>query len=245
MTDFSGQNVIVTGASSGFGEAIALKFAAAGAHVAMIARREEVLRALAQRIENDGGRALVFPCDVGEEAQIRATVKKIDAELGPIHVLVNNAGTNVTNRSIDATTMDDWRVVADVNLVSAYLFTNLLMPQMKERGAGTIINIGSRAANYPSLLSGVAYSSAKLGMHALNRVTNEEGNPHGVRACIINPGVTATPLLDRRPVPPPQEARKLMMQSEDIADTVLYAAGLPLRANAERIDLYPTNTEVG
>ena len=116
---------------------------------------------------------------------------------------------------------------------------------MKARGAGTIINIGSRAANYPSLLSGVAYSSAKLGMQALNRVTNEEGNPHGVRACIINPGVTATPLLDRRPSPPPQEARKLMMQAEDIAATVLYAASLPPRANAERIDLYPTNTEVG
>ena len=244
MSDFSGQNVLVTGSSSGFGEAIALQFAQAGAHVVLLARREEVLRALAQRIEKDGGRALVCPCDVGDEAQIRAAVEKIDAELGPIHVLVNNAGTNVTNRSIDATTSEDWRVVADVNLVSAYLFTNLLMPQMKARGAGTIINIGSRAANYPSLLSGVAYSSAKLGMQALNRVTNEEGNPHGVRACIINPGVTATPLLDRRPSPPPQESRKLMMQAEDIAATVLYAAALPLRANAERIDLYPTNTEV-
>ena len=202
MSDFSGQNVIVTGASSGFGEAIALKFAAAGAHVAMIARREEVLRALAQRIESDGGRALVYPCDVGDEAQIRATVAKIDDELGPIHILVNNAGTNVVNRSIDATTIEDWRVVADVNLVSAYLFTNLLMPQMKARGAGTIINIGSRAANYPSLLSGVAYSSAKLGMHALSRVTNEEGNPHGVRACIINPGVTATPFSTAGPSRP-------------------------------------------
>ena len=144
------------------------------------------------------------PATSAKRPRSRAAVEKIDAELGPIHVLVNNAGTNVTNRSIDATTTEDWRVVADVNLVSAYLFTNLLMPQMKARGAGTIINIRlAAAANYPSLLSGVAYSSAKLGMQALNRVTNEEGNPHGVRACIINPGVTATPLLDRRPSPAP------------------------------------------
>ena len=244
MNNLSGQNVLVTGASSGFGEEIAWQFAQAGAHVALVARREEKLRALADRIAPLGVRALVCPCDVGDEAQIRATVEKIDAELGPIDVLVNNAGMNVPNRHIVDTTTADWKVVVDVNLVSAHLLTNLLLPQMKERGAGTIINIGSRAANFPSLLAGVAYSSAKLGMQALNRITNEEGNPHGVRACIINPGVTATPILDRRPSPPPQEVRHLMMQAEDIAATVLYAARLPLRANADRIDLYPTNTEV-
>ena len=244
MNNLSGQNVIVTGASGGFGEEIALQFAQAGAHLALVARREEMLRALAQRIEPLGVRALVCPCDVGDEAQVRAAVAKIIAELGPIDVLVNNAGTNVPNRSIADTTTTDMQVVINVNLTSAFLFTNLLMPQMQTRGAGTIINIASRAANFPSLLAGVAYSSAKMGMQALNRITNEEGNPHGVRACVINPGVAATPLLDRRPSPPPQELRKLMMQAEDIAATVLYAASLPLRANADRIDLYPTNTEV-
>ena len=244
MNNLSGQNVIVTGASSGFGEEIALQFAQAGAHLALVARREDMLRALAQRIEPLGVRALVCPCDVGDEAQVRAAVAKINAELGPIDVLVNNAGTNVPNRSIADTTTTDMQVVINVNLTSAFLFTNLLMSQMQARGAGTIINIASRAANFPSLLAGVAYSSAKMGMQALNRITNEEGNPHGVRACVINPGVAATPLLDRRPSPPPQDLRKLMMQAEDIAATVLYAASLPLRANADRIDLYPTNTEV-
>ncbi|MDE0183654.1 MAG: SDR family NAD(P)-dependent oxidoreductase [Caldilineaceae bacterium] len=244
MNTLSGKNVLVTGASSGFGEAIALQFSQAGAHVALVARREEMLRALAQRIEPSGVRTLVCPCDVGDEAQVRATVDKIDAEFGPIDVLVNNAGTNVPNRTIVDTTTADFHAVVDVNLVSAFLFTSLLLPQMKERGAGTIINIASRAANFPSLLAGVAYSSAKMAMKALNQITNEEGNPHGVRACVINPGVAATPLLDRRPVPPPQETRHLMMQAEDIAATVLYAASLPQRANADRIDLYATSTEV-
>ncbi len=244
MNSLSGQNVLVTGASSGFGEAIALQFAQAGAHVALVARREAMLRALAERIEPSGVRTLVCPCDVGDESQVRATVDKVDAEFGPIDVLVNNAGTNVPNRTIVDTTTADFQVVVDVNLVSAFLFTSLLLPQMKARGAGTVINIASRAANFPSLLAGIAYSSAKMGMQALNQITNEEGNPHGVRACVINPGVAATPLLDRRPVPPPQETRELMMQAEDIAATVLYAASLPLRANADRIDLYATSTEV-
>ena len=209
MNTLSGKNVLVTGASSGFGEAIALQFSQAGAHVALVARREEMLRALAQRIGPSGVRTLVCPCDVGDEAQVRATVDKIDAEFGPIDVLVNNAGTNVPNRTIVDTTTADFHAVVDVNLVSAFLFTSLLLPQMKERGAGTIINIASRAANFPSLLAGVAYSSAKMAMKALNQITNEEGNPHGVRACVINPGVAATPLLDRRPRSAPRRRRAI------------------------------------
>lgn len=244
MNHLDGQIILISGASSGFGEAIAQQFAQAGADVVLVARREEKLRALAQRIESLGVAALVCPCDVGDDAQVRATVEKAYTELGPIDVLVNNAGMNVLQRSIADTTLADWQRILDVNLTSAYLFTKLVLPQMKARHSGTIINVASRAANYPSMLAGVAYSSAKLGMHALNRLINEEGNPYGVRACVINPGVAATPLLDQRPNPPPLEARKLMMQAEDIAATVVFAASLPPRANADRIDLYPTNTQV-
>ena len=208
---FPDKTVLVTGLQQRLWRGDRATICAGRRTCCVAARREEVLRALAQRIEKDGGRALVCPCDVGDEAQIRAAVEKIDAELGPIHVLVNNAGTNVTNRSIDATTTEDWRVVADVNLVSAYLFTNLLMPQMKARGAGTIINIGSRAANYPSLLSGVAYSSAKLGMQALNRVTNEEGNPARRARLYHKPGRHRYP----PPRPPAQPAPPGSPQADD------------------------------
>lgn len=244
MNSLSNQRILITGASSGFGEAIALHFAQAGAHVALAARREEKLRALADRLEQLGVQTLVCPCDVGDEAQVRATLDKTNAELGPVDVLVNNAGMNLPNRTVADTGADEWRRILDVNLTSAYLFTKLVLPQMKERGRGTIVNVASRAANYPSLLAGVAYSSSKLGMHALNRVTNEEGNPHGVRACVVNPGVAATPLLDQRPSPPPQDARSRMMQAEDIAATVVFAASLPQRANLERIDIYPTDVSV-
>lgn len=238
------KTVLVTGASSGFGEAIALACAAAGADVALLARREEKLQALAARIREQGRRAVVCVCDVGDEAQIRAAVEKVRAELGRIDVLVNNAGMNVAHRSIADTTEEEWRRILDVNLTSAYLFTKLVLPEMKARRDGTIINIASRAANYPSLLAGVAYSSSKLGMHALTRVTNEEGNPYMVRACAINPGVAATPILDLRPSPPPPEVRARMMQAEDIAAAVVFVASLPQRANVERLDLYPTDVAV-
>lgn len=245
MKRLDGKKIVVTGASSGFGEAIALACAQEGADVALVARRVDKLEALANRIRSMGAQAVVRACDVGVQEQIEATVAAARSALGRIDVLVNNAGMNISHRRIDATTEDEWRRIIDVNLTSAYLFTKLVMPEMVERRDGTIVNIGSKAANYPSLLAGVAYSASKLGMHALTRVTNEEGNPHMVRACTINPGVAATPILELRPKPPSAEDRAKMMQAEDVAAAVVFVAGLPQRANVESMDLYPTDVSVG
>ena len=92
----------------------------------------------------------------------------------------------------------------------------------------------------PSLLAGAAYSSSKIGMDALTDVTNEEGNPHNIRACLLCPGVGATPILDKRPVQPTDEARRRMLQEEDLGETVVFVASLPPRVNIERINLKPT-----
>lgn len=245
MNRLENKKIVVTGASSGFGEAIALACAQAGADVALVARRADKLEALANRIRSLGRTAIVCPCDVGEQAEIAETVAALRAGLGRIDVLVNNAGMNISHRRIDATTEDEWRRIIDVNLTSAYLFTKLVLPEMVERRDGTIVNIGSKAANYPSLLAGVAYSASKMGIHALTRVTNEEGNPFMVRACTINPGVAATPILDLRPKPPTAEDRAKMMQAEDVAAAVVFVVGLPQRANVESMDLYPTDVSVG
>lgn len=245
MNRLEGKKIVVTGASSGFGEAIALACAQEGADVALVARRADKLEALANRIRSMGRTAIVCPCDVGVQAEIEATVAAARAGLGRIDVLVNNAGMNVSHRRIDATTTEEWDRIINVNLTSAWLFTKNVLPEMVARRDGTIVNIGSKAANYPSLLAGVAYSASKLGIHALTRVTNEEGNPHMVRACTINPGVAATPILDLRPTPPSAEARAKMMQAEDIAAAVVFVAGLPQRANVESLDLYPTDVSVG
>lgn len=232
--------VLVTGASSGFGRAIALSCAADGAHVALVARRQEALEEVAETIRADGGRAAVCVADVSDEAQILTAVTKAQEALGAIDVLVNNAGTNVVERSIQTTSSDQWRYLLAVNLDSAFIFTKAVLPLMIERKQGTIINVASRAAVYPSLMAGVGYSASKLGMEALTKVTNEEANPHNVRATVLYPGEGATPLLDRRPSPPPDAKRAKMLQPEDLGQTVVFLASLHPRVNIEQLTIYPT-----
>lgn len=236
----AGKNILITGASTGFGRSIALTCAVEGANLALIARSEDKLQEVAELAATEGVNVTFYVADVGIPEQVIAAVEKAQAKLGFINVLVNNAGTNVAERSIQDTSLEQWQLLMDVNVTSAFQFTKLLLPAMIEHKEGTIINISSRAAVTPSLLAGVAYSTSKIGMDALNDVTNEEGNPHNVRACIICPGVGSTPILDRRPAPPSPEKRSRMLQPEDIADTVVMVASLHQRANMKRIEINPT-----
>ena len=244
MGAMDGKTMIVTGASSGFGESIALACAAVGANVSLIARRREMLESVAEaaRALNGGGQALVCPADVSDDGQIFAALEQTRAALGPIDVLVNNAGFNHTERSIADTSAEQWRELMDVNLTSAFVFTKAVLPEMKARGDGLIINLASRAGMYPSLLAGVGYSASKIGMEALNTVTNEEGNPYGVRASLVNPGAGNTPIMERRPVQPSLEAKTKMIQSEDIAATVVFLASLPPRVHIDFLSMMPTKS---
>jgi NADP-dependent 3-hydroxy acid dehydrogenase YdfG len=232
---------LVTGASSGFGRAIAVAFAQAGANVALVGRNTERLQEVADEVNAAGSKAAICAAEIGDEGQIQAAVAQATRELGPIEVLVNNAGMNVPQRSIKDTTPDQWRQLLNVNLTSAFLFTKFLLPGMIERQHGTIINVASRAALHPHLAGGVGYSTSKMGMDSLTQVTNEEANPHNVRACLLCPGVGNTPLLDRRPTPPPVEQRLKMLQPEDVAAVAVLVASLPQRANVELVSMLPTH----
>ena len=242
MRKLEDKTIIVTGASSGFGEAIAIACAAEGAKVSLVARRAEMLEAVAKAARAKGGKALVCPADVSDDDQILAAIEKTRAAFGPIDVLVNNAGTNFAARSIGETSAEQWRELMDINLTSAFVFTRAVLPEMKARGDGLIINLASRAGMFPSLGAGVAYSASKIGMEALNDVTNEEGNAHGVRACLFNPGAGNTPIIDRRPVKFSQEQKMKMIQSEDIAATVVFIASLPPRVNIDLVSMMPTKS---
>ena len=242
MGALDGKTIIITGASSGFGEAIAIACAEAGAKVSLVARRRELLEAVADAARAAGGQALVCPADVADDEQIYAALEKTRAAFGPIDVLVNNAGFNHTERSIADTTAGQWRELMEVNLTSAFVFTKAVLPEMTRRGDGLIINLASRAGMFPSLLAGVGYSASKIGMEALNAVTNEEGNPHGVRACLFNPGAGNTPIIDRRPVKFSAEQKALMIQSEDIAATVVFLASLPPRVHIDVLSMMPTKS---
>ena len=234
------KNIIVTGASSGFGEAIAMACAAEGANVSLVARRQAALEAIAEVIRQKGGRALVCAADVSDETQIHAALAKTHASFGAVDILVNNAGMNIPERSITETSAERWRRLLEVNLTSAFVFTKAVLPEMKERGGGLIVNVASRAAMFPSMRAGVAYSTSKIGMEALNILSNDEGNPFGVRACLFNPGIGNTAIIDNRPREFTQEERMNMIQSEDIADTVVFIASLPPRVNINLISMVPT-----
>lgn len=242
MGALASKTIIVTGASSGFGEAIAFACAAAGANISLIARRKELLESVAETIRAQGGQALVCPADVSDDRQIYAALQRTRAAFGPVDVLVNNAGLNVTERSIADTSPEQWRELMEVNLTSAFVFSKAVLPEMIERGDGLIINLASRAGMYPSLKAGVGYSASKIGMEALNTITNEEGNPHGVRACLFNPGAGNTPIIDRRPVKFSAEQKANMIQSEDIADTVVFLASLPPRVHIDFLSMMPTKS---
>ena len=236
------KTIIVTGASSGFGEAIAIACCGEGANVSLVARRRDLLESVAAKARAQGGQALVCPADVSDDEQIHAVVEQTRAAFGPIDVLVNNAGYNVTERSIADTSAEQWRDLLAVNLTSAFIFTKAVLPEMKARGDGLIINLASRAAMYPSLLAGVGYSTSKIGMEALNIVTNEEGNPQGVRACLFNPGAGNTPIMERRPVVPSAEQKARMIQSEDIAAAVVFLVSLPPRVHIDLLSMMPTKS---
>ena len=242
MGKLQNKTVIVTGASSGFGEAIAIACAAEGANVSLVARRVELLETVAAAARAEGSEALVCPADVSDDAQVHAAVEKTRAAFGPVDVLVNNAGINIPQRSITDTSVEQWRELMDINLTSAFVFTQAVLPEMKARGDGLIINLASRAGMFPSLGAGVAYSTSKIGMEALNDVTNEEGNAHGVRACLFNPGAGNTPIIDRRPVKFSLEQKMKMIQSEDIAATVVFIASLPPRVNIDLVSMLPTKS---
>lgn len=240
MKRLAGKKILITGASSGFGRGIALACAAEGADLALVARDTERLQAVADLARAQGSEVVICPANIADQTQVLAAVAHAKVALGQIDILVNDAGMNVTQRSIKDTSLEQWRQLLDVNLTSAFLFTKAILPDMIARQTGTIINVASRAALHPHLAGGVGYSTSKQGMDALTQVTNEEANPHGVRACLLCPGVGNTPLLDRRPVPPPLEQRAKMLQPEDLGAVVVLIASMPPHVNIELVSMLPT-----
>lgn len=240
MRTLDGKNALVTGASSGFGRAIAAALASAGANVALVGRDTARLAEAEEEVQAAGGQAVICAADLADEAQIDAAIRRTTAQFGFIEILVNNAGMNIAQRSIRDTSSEQWRQLLEVNLTAAFVFTKALLPAMMEHERGTIVNVASRAALRPHLVGGVGYSTSKMGMDALTQITNEEGNPRNVRCCLLCPGIGNTPILDRRPSPPPVEQRKHMLQPEDVAAVVVFAASLPQRVNVNMISLLPT-----
>ncbi len=192
MSDNSmtGQVIVVTGASSGIGRAIAIDLAGRGAHVVATARSTDRLAATVVSITDAGGSAQAIPCDVTSAADVHRLFAEVDRTHGRIDALVNNAGI-VAPASIDEMTTEDWQTVIDVNLTGPFLCTREAFATMKRNGGGRILNIGSISASVPRPNS-ANYAASKAGLVGLTRATAIEGRPHGIAAGCLHPGNVAT-----------------------------------------------------
>lgn len=233
------RTAVVTGAGSGVGRAITLKLAALGWSVALVGRREEPLRETVALTGAAPGTLLVCPTDVGDPAAVTTMGRTVLQNYGGLSVLVNAAGTNTPRRSLAELRPEDYRLLMDTNLNGAYYCVQAFLPAMRQAGSGTIVNIVSDAGLRASAKAGVAYVVSKFGLSGLTQAINAEEREHGIRACAIYPGDIDTAILDRRPVPPPTEARQKMLKPEDVAACVLLAISLPPHAVIEELVVRP------
>ena len=232
------KTAVITGAGSGVGRAVALRFAAEGWRVALVGRRAEPLAdtiALADPGAHE--RLAPFVCDVSAPEAVAAMGTAVVGRFSDVDVLVNAAGINVRQRSFETLSLDDWHAVLSTNLHGAYYCVQAFLPRMRERGTGTIININSDVGKVARDLAGPAYVSSKFALSGLTQQINAEERRHGVRACSICPRDINTPLLDKRPQPPSPDVRARMIQPEDMAACVWLVATLPSRAIVEEISL--------
>jgi len=239
---------LVTGASSGIGEATALALSGAGAAVALAARRKDRLEALAEKINSGGGTALAIETDISDEPQSRALVEQTKDELGGLHVLVNNAGVMLLGPVAGAET-EHWRRMIDVNLLGLLYCTHAALPVMGEGGGGHIVNVSSVAGRQATLGAAV-YNMTKWGVVGFSEALRQEALHGNVRVTCVEPGFVDTELQGHNEHPMVVEATEKMreqigdlLQAEDIANAVLYAVTQPEHVSINEVLVRPTRQQ--
>jgi NADP-dependent 3-hydroxy acid dehydrogenase YdfG len=233
------KNAIVTGAGSGVGRATALALLNENWNVALIGRNVEKLKETASLNKNPSAKTLICECDISDYEEVKRTAESIFSILGEVELLVNAAGTNVPTRSFAEVSIEDYQQIIETNLNGAFYWIKSVLPQMRKRRSGTIINIVSDAGKLANAKAGAGYVASKFGLTGLTQSLNAEERQNGIRACAIFPGDIDTPLLNKRPVPPTDEARKKMLKPEDIAKCVMLCVNLPQNAIVEEILIRP------
>ncbi|RSN66065.1 short-chain dehydrogenase [Amycolatopsis sp. WAC 04182] len=239
---------VVTGASSGIGEAAARRLAASGAAVALIARRTDRLETLAKEIEADGGTALVLAADVADAEAMRAAAAEVEAKLGRADLLFNNAGVMLA-APIDELATDDWQRMIDVNLTGLMNAIGAFVPHLvassAEKGVADLVNTSSIGAQavFPSF---AVYVASKAFVTHLSKNLRADLGPKGVRVAAIEPGLVETELqghvTDAGALQWLDGARESLtwLKPEDIAETVAFLTSLPARVNLQQVTVMPT-----
>jgi NADP-dependent 3-hydroxy acid dehydrogenase YdfG len=229
----------VTGASSGVGQAVALKLARQGWRVALVGRRAAALAETIRRAGDAGASMLPQVCDISDAAAVSAMGAQVNAAFGEVDALVNAAGTNAPRRLLGVLSLDDFHDMMATNLNGAYYCVQAVLPAMRARGSGTIVNVVSDAGKVASAKSGPAYVMSKFGLAGLTQSINAEERGNGIRACAVFPGDIDTPLLDKRLHPPDPAARARMMRADDVADCILFCLTLPANVIVEEMLVRP------
>lgn len=239
MSVLQGKVVWVNGGAGALGVAIACEMARAGAKVVVSGRHagrlDEAMKTIAPC-----GTAVPLVCDVADHESVAAAVARIEAEHGGIHTVVNSAGVNPTKRHFHDMPIEEWNNSVQVNLSGMFYVCKAVLPAMRERHDGVIINISSWAGRFAAYFAGPAYSSTKRAVLALTESINMEECIHGIRATSISPAGVDTPLLDKRPIPPSPEMRASMLKPSDIADVTRFVAELHPRVCMNDILMGPT-----
>ena len=238
------RRALITGASSGIGKATALAFAKAGIDIALVSRSQEKLEAVASATQQTGVKVKAYHLDLAEIAQVQEKISAMPsasfanaADFGAIDILVNNAGMGYTN-TLSETSLLDWQCVINLNLTSVFQCILGILPMMRDRKKGTIINVASVAGQHPFPSWG-AYSVSKAGLIALSKTLAAEERAHGIRVTAICPGAVNTEFWDTETVHLKFE-RSAMLTPEIVAQSILYTALLPEQAVIEELTLMPS-----
>lgn len=227
----------VTGATQGIGRATAFALGRAGYRVGICARTAAKVEAVVAELRAAGIEAMGAAADVADPEQVRRAVAQVVEQLGEIGVLVNNAGVLIA-RPFEEIALEDWDVTMATNLRSLYLVTREVLPGMRRRREGTIVNVASLAGRN-GFAGGTAYTASKHAVLGFARSLMLEVRKDGVRVVTVCPGSVDTDLLVDQPMLTPNRER--ILQPEDVADAILQAVRLPGRALVSELDIRPTN----
>ncbi len=238
-TALAGRTILIAGATSGMGRATARAAARAGAALLLLGRDAARLEQIATEAQQLGAADVTeVQADAADADALAAALEAQAPRLARVDTLVNSIGVNIVDRAFAELSAESWAAMIDVNLNAAFNLAKAILPVFRNRGGGLLVNISSTAARKPDP-SGAAYQATKSGVLAMTHAIMEEEWHNGIRASVILPGMTETPLLEKRPTPPTEEMRAKALQPEDIAEACMFVMQLPPRAHVSELMIQP------